>query len=762
MRHLYVGVIALAILLIPPGAGAEQALTFEASLATVESQSRSIVYSDLEPIAANSKCRISGLNAFIELFEDESLDQIGYTTKLVDEIATVDWFSDSRDIHTGDNDMFENDPVSYQEALEPGRSPVLVLEEVHRDGRRWAALQLFPVTVDFNGIVRVHGKIEITVGERKISPDDLLTSIPDPTLAKTDRADLSQNGDAVDYVIVTSAELFESLQPLASYKNSTGYSTALIDIAEIVAVYPGVDNAESLREYLKDFHAQGGTYVLLAGDETVLPVRYAYPYAVSYQPALDQLQLCDLYFADLEGDWDVDGDGVYGERNVDQADISPELLVGRLPFNEASEFEAYTEKLIAYETGPGGGESEYLERAFFFSSDQMRDYSSDGQHERIASVYPANFEIDTLHGVELSRGSDAAPTNMDAHELDPILEEGHGIVNIISHGMATRFEVRTAEYNEWPKSHFTTDQNVPSQGQLDQLTAENKPGFYYSLACNNGGFDIDGAGDGNLATRLLAYPDAGAVGFVAYSRWGWVGSSYLLQMAYFDSLFAHPEEPAPVAMYESKERYYYYRDIVYGMNYLGDPTLRVYSEQPDSLIITEIPRIDRIDVVVSTSTHLVSNARVVISDSLGIVAQGTTDNSGFVSFDLEFSPGAEYTVAAVKPGCTVARIVHAPSIVADVDDDPFGLPHRFALHQNYPNPFNPSTTIEFDLARRSDVRLEVFNVLGRRVNTLIDGNLPAGNHRSEFAGDNTLASGVYFYRLEAGDEVATRKMVLLR
>ncbi len=83
------------------------------------------------------------------------------------------------------------------------------------------------------------------------------------------------------------------------------------------------------------------------------------------------------------------------------------------------------------------------------------------------------------------------------------------------------------------------------------------------------------------------------------------------------------------------------------------------------------------------------------------------------------------------------------------------------LAQNYPNPFNPSTVIEFTLGKDSYVKLDVHNVLGELVQTLLDDTRPAGSYAARFNAAG-LVSGLYFYRLQAGEFVKTLKLLLLR
>jgi hypothetical protein len=90
-----------------------------------------------------------------------------------------------------------------------------------------------------------------------------------------------------------------------------------------------------------------------------------------------------------------------------------------------------------------------------------------------------------------------------------------------------------------------------------------------------------------------------------------------------------------------------------------------------------------------------------------------------------------------------------------------GIPANFELSQNYPNPFNPTTNIQFSLPKNSNVKLVVYDILGRVVSQLIDKDLTAGNYKINFNASN-LASGTYFYSLHAGDFVSVKKLMLVK
>jgi len=118
----------------------------------------------------------------------------------------------------------------------------------------------------------------------------------------------------------------------------------------------------------------------------------------------------------------------------------------------------------------------------------------------------------------------------------------------------------------------------------------------------------------------------------------------------------------------------------------------------------------------------------------------------------EAGPNARYSLTIAPP--------------TGVIDEEGGLPRTFALDQNYPNPFNPATTIRFALPNDVPVKLKVYDMLGREIRTLINGNMNAGYHQAVWDGTNNsgtpVATGMYIYRIEAGSFVSTKKMMLIK
>lgn len=161
--------------------------------------------------------------------------------------------------------------------------------------------------------------------------------------------------------------------------------------------------------------------------------------------------------------------------------------------------------------------------------------------------------------------------------------------------------------------------------------------------------------------------------------------------------------------------------------------------------------------------YVASDVGVFISENQGSNWQPLGDGLPNVPItDMDFHNPTRTLVAA-----TYGRSMYRLNVgdVTSVEPRP-PVPAHFALYQNFPNPFNPETTIRFDLQNTSQVRLQVYDILGRHVRTLIDESVSAGGHRINWDGrddsGHAVASGTYIYRLENQDRILARRMVLLR
>jgi hypothetical protein len=118
-----------------------------------------------------------------------------------------------------------------------------------------------------------------------------------------------------------------------------------------------------------------------------------------------------------------------------------------------------------------------------------------------------------------------------------------------------------------------------------------------------------------------------------------------------------------------------------------------------------------------------------------------------------------WTQTTAPPGRANTRMVFIP--VTGITGNENGIPKAFDLKQNYPNPFNPVTKISFAIPKQSMTTLKIFDVLGREVSTLVNGNVEAGYYVYDFDA-SSLSSGVYFYKMTAGNFEKTMKMIVMK
>ncbi len=169
---------------------------------------------------------------------------------------------------------------------------------------------------------------------------------------------------------------------------------------------------------------------------------------------------------------------------------------------------------------------------------------------------------------------------------------------------------------------------------------------------------------------------------------------------------------------------------------------------------------------VSIGVQAVFRASVYVPNGTLLLGQKSEVEGGFIGLDVEVGEQSSVSLnsgwengAGVIPVASSAAKVVAPAALAT-------LPEGFGLDQNFPNPFNPSTAIRYSLAEMADVKLSIYNMLGQQIRVLVRDARPAGVHTVEWDGRDAMgrhvATGLYFYRIEAGQFRATRKMTITK
>ncbi|MCH7618894.1 MAG: T9SS type A sorting domain-containing protein [Candidatus Marinimicrobia bacterium] len=182
---------------------------------------------------------------------------------------------------------------------------------------------------------------------------------------------------------------------------------------------------------------------------------------------------------------------------------------------------------------------------------------------------------------------------------------------------------------------------------------------------------------------------------------------------------------------------------------------------PSTPTATFDPPRDAIDQV-----RLENNSLVWDVDGDGELELVLTHRGGNGMF-LSIISLAPSTSGTLDDGVDVTVEFDETFVFVGVEDGPLAqVPSDYSLGQNYPNPFNPSTTIAYDVPAASNVSINIYDMLGRNVITLVNEQKNAGSHTVEWNGKNSsgiqVTSGIYFYRLEAGQSAITKKMLLLR
>jgi hypothetical protein len=332
----------------------------------------------------------------------------------------------------------------------------------------------------------------------------------------------SLEGSDVDYVVITTDALAPTWQTFANWKTRRGVPAVVRTVEWIQAHYTrGSDVQETIRTFVKDAYAKWGVhYVLLAGDTDILPVRYGYS-AFGTDVEIPS----DAYFACLDGNWNLDGDALWGEAAsspmvpVDSTDLYPEVYVGRLPASTPSKASALIGKIMAYEnpTQTAYQNKMLLLGEVLFPVDWQsgQELNLDGGSfcEEMGMLASGCVTRTRLYENNTAY-ADAGPLSRQATVAE--MNAGHGFVNHIGHGY--RYSMSLGDLSL-------------VNATLSGLTNVDKPFVLYMLNCTATAFDFPCLGE--------AFLDAagGAVAVIGASRSAYAVPSRNYNAGFCDAMY---------------------------------------------------------------------------------------------------------------------------------------------------------------------------------------------------------------------------------
>lgn len=427
---------------------------------------------------------------------------------------------------------------------------------------------------------RYHGPVEVDPGEQLLDPSP-----------------------AYKYLIITTDAWDEYLYEFADFQTKRGLPAGVFIKSWICSRYSGIDEQQQIRRFIIDAYRTWGTeYVLLVGDTRDpdgIPHRGLYA-AVSDggntldsdgEPSsgvgrdgtreVDSDIPGDIYYAALDGSWNDDGDGWWGEPN--EADLYPDVAVGRVCVNEYWQITNFVQKARRYQEEPVVADcdevllvGEYLWPSTYGGTykDEIRYGSS--EHGYTTAGIPDRMNVDTLYEKDIGE--------WPASRVIMLMADGVNIVNHLGHCN----EHHVMKMTPLDISNFSND------------GTERTLNFLYSQGCYGGSFDnmaVGGYYTSDCFVEQMAVAGVGAAAAIANSRYGWGeiggtnGSSQYFDREFFDAMFSEGIYALGQANNDSKADVVWAMDYAanrwccYELNLFGDPAMQLWTGEPATLTV---------------------------------------------------------------------------------------------------------------------------------------------------------------------------------
>ncbi|MFB3909103.1 MAG: C25 family cysteine peptidase [Candidatus Eisenbacteria bacterium] len=439
----------------------------------------------------------------------------------------------------------------------------------------------------------------------------------------------------ITYLIVTTESWAAGCAPLVAFESARGHKAAIFLMSWIVANYTGVDDQAKIREFVKDaYQTWGSDYLLLVGDArdaNGIPHRGLYS-STDYGDSDSDIP-ADLYYGGLDGNWNTDGDGYWGEPA--EADMIPEVAVGRACVDEAAEMSAFVTKTTRYANAPVVAESgEAMMAGELLWSNPLTYGDTYKEEVRLGSSangyttvgFPGSMNVTWLYDHE---------GTWSGAQLIQRMESGMNIVNHLGHANV-----------DYAMKLYNTD--IPS---FDNDGVTHSYNFVYSQGCYCGSFDNRGDGGGygsDCFAEEFQTDDHGAAAVVMNSRYGWGdpggtnGSSQFFDREFFDAMFS--ERIYAIGPVNDDSRvdvlwaidYGANRWCYYELNLFGDPAMHLWTAAPRTASVSYpqafvIGNPDYPVAVTQLGGLPIAGAQVTVYDeSFGVYDTGVTNLAGQV------------------------------------------------------------------------------------------------------------------------------------
>lgn len=569
------------------------------------------VYSKIFPCGYSDDLNEPGLPWFpvdVKISNEKSFDRlsVSYEKQLLFDDVTVS--ANTESVPTNSDTVIPQSvfPV-YKKAMYPDKN-VRFIECTDVDGTQIVRLLVCPF--EFDAANKTLSLVQ------KFSINLYLKDLPSPLLANLhygngNMADIlndcvdampTDNGIACQsftfddvnskistYAIITSSELADMFKSLAEWKTKKGIKTTVYTVEEILKENPFGDVPLSIKRFIENLYVNDNLeYVLLGGDDTVVPVRGCYGHAGGHE---DNNIPTDLYYACMgeEFEWDANGNGIYGEED-DDINMSPSIFVSRAPVRTPSDVESFCSKIIQYEQA---NNTKQWHNNMLIAGMKLLKYESSGESDgaKRGNILYYNTVKPLWKGTvkrffdTFTDFSGGANYELSSTSFQSQLENGYDFVDIITHGHPTALKME--------KDLYTVSNSEALQNPNFTIITTN--------ACETNAFDSYRNWEGKLndpclSESFIRQKESGVVAYLGSSRYGWatwdslkLGESMEYDTEYYRQLFS----PKPVnknfgrivaaakksfiGLCSANEKT---RWLQFALNPVGDPEMPIFTTIP--------------------------------------------------------------------------------------------------------------------------------------------------------------------------------------